>query len=161
MSFSTFPGQNSIPPATFYNMSGLATWLNYNPTYKRYFINYPREFPGLYPTTAISSPIISTTRYNIQNVPLAPQVITLSQYESQKYREQLDTFIRVYTYNSNAYVQATPTKPPIYYSFSSYQELMSYKSSVFFINKLYPFDAMAKGKDENNNILGWVIPFPL
>lgn len=161
MSFSTFPGQNSIPPATFYNMAGLATWLNYNPTYKRYFINYPAQFPGLYPTSALSSPIISTTTYNIQKVPLAPQVMTLSQYESQKYREQLNTFIRVYTYNSNAFVKATPTSAPIYYSFSSYQEMMSYKASVSFINKLYPFDAMAHGKDENLSTLGWIIPFPL
>jgi len=161
MSFSTFPGQNSIPPATFYNMQGLATWLNYNPIYKRYFINYPAQFPGLYPTSALSSPIISTTNYNIQKVPLAPQVMTLSQYESRKYREQLDTFIRVYTYNSNAFTKATPTSAPIYYSFSSYQEMMTYKASVSFVNKLYPFDAMAKGKDENLSTLGWIIPFPL
>jgi hypothetical protein len=99
--------------------------------------------------------------YDIKNVPLTPLVTTLSQYESRKYREQLDLFIKVYTFNSNAYVQATPTKPPIYYSFSSYQEMMNYKASVPFINKLYPFDAMAKGKDENLSTLGWVIPFPL
>lgn len=161
MSFSVFPNRNSIPPATFYNMSGLATWLNNNPTYKRYFINYHNVFPGLYPTTYLSSSMLSTMKYDIKNVPLTPLVTTLSQYESTKYREQLDLFIKVYAFNSNAYVQATPTKPPIYYSFSSYQEMMNYKASVPFINKLYPFDAMAKGKDENLSTLGWVIPFPL
>ena len=161
MSFSVFPNQNSIPPATFYNMSGLATWLNNNPTYKRYFINYHNVFPGLYPTTYLPSSMLSTMKYDIKNVPLTPLVTTLSQYESTKYREQLDLFIKVYAFNSNAYVQATPTKPPIYYSFSSYQEMMNYKASVPFINKLYPFDAMAKGKDENLSTLGWVIPFPL
>jgi hypothetical protein len=39
--------------------------------------------------------------------------------------------------------------------------MMNYKASVPVINKLYPFDAMAKGKDENLSTLGWVIPFPL
>ena len=158
MSFSTFPGQNSIPPVTFYNMQGLASWLNNNPTYKRYFINYPQDFPGLYPTSALSSAVLSTTNYNIENVPLAPQVMTLSQYESRKYREQLDMFIRVYGFNSNAYIRSSQ---PMYYSFSSYQELMTYKASVSFINKLYPFNAMANGTDENGNVLGWIVPFPL
>jgi hypothetical protein len=161
MSFSTFPGQNSIPPVTFYTMQGLAPWLNNNPTYKRYFINYPVQFPGLYPTTAMTNPILSTTNYNIENVPLASQVITLSQYELQKYREQLNMFIRVYGFNSNAYINSTPTSPPLYYSFSSYQELMCYKASVSFVNKLYPFNAMSNGTDENGNVLGWTIPFPL
>jgi hypothetical protein len=105
--------------------------------------------------------MLSTMKYNIQNVPLTPLVTTLSQYESTKYREQLDLFIKVYAFNSNAFVNATPTQPPIYYSFSSYQEMMAYKSSIPFVNKLYPFEAMAKGKDENGNVLRWVIPFPL
>ena len=76
MSFSVFPNRNSIPPATFYNMSGLATWLNNNPTYKRYFINYPNVFPGLYPTTYLPSTMLSTMNYDIKNVPLTPLVTT-------------------------------------------------------------------------------------
>ena len=155
---STFPGQNSIPPATFYTMGGLATWLNQNPSYKYYFINYPRQFPGL--STVTSS--LSSMRYDPANVPLAPQVITLSQNEAFLYRDQLQLFQRVYKFNSNAYINARAVSgAPMYYSFNSYQELMKYKASVSLVNKLYPFDAMMNGTDQNGNMLGWFVPFPL
>jgi len=29
------------------------------------------------------------------------------------------------------------------------------------VNKMYPFDAMAMGTNENGVALGWVIPFPM
>jgi hypothetical protein len=29
------------------------------------------------------------------------------------------------------------------------------------VNKLYPFEAMANGKNEHGSTLGWIIPFPL
>jgi hypothetical protein len=29
------------------------------------------------------------------------------------------------------------------------------------INKMYPFDAMLNGTDENGETLGWIVPFPL
>lgn len=155
---STFPGQNSIPPATFYNMNGLATWLNHNPSYKNYFINYPRQFPGLSTVTST----LSSIRYNPANVPLAPQVITLSQNESQLYKEQIELFQRVYAYNSNAYINARAVSgAPMYYSFNSYQELMKYRSSVSLVNKLYPFNAMMNGTDQTGRTLGWFVPFPL
>ena len=50
---------------------------------------------------------------------------------------------------------------PTYFRFQSYKEYMDYKSSVAMVNKMYPFDAMAMGKNENGSTLGWVIPFPL
>ncbi len=157
MSYSVFPSTNSIPPATFYNIQGLSMWLNQNPTYKNYFVNYPNLFPGL--CTMTSS--LSSLKYNPQNVPLSPSVRTLSYNQYQQYTEQLQVFTRVYAFNSNAYVNSLPLGSPIYYSFSSYQELMTYKSSVAFVNKLYPFRAMARGTTENGQTLGWVIPFPL
>jgi len=152
--YSTFPGQNSIIPATFYMRQGLSSWLNQNPTYKRYFINYPTLFPGLSSVTST----LSTMNYNIENVPLGPAIMTLSQYEAQKNDEQFRLFTRVYEYNSNAYVSSDM---PCYYRFSSFQELTTFKASVAMINKMYPFDAMLHGKDENGNVLGWIIPFPL
>jgi len=155
--FSTFPSTNSIPPATFYNIQGLTTWLNKNPDYKDYFINYPTIFPGLFPMTST----LSTLNYNIQNVPLSPLVTTLSNNQSQQYNEQLQLFTRVYEFNSNAYINSLPLGFPKYYSFSSYQELMMYKSSVALVNKLYPFNAMAHGTNENGDVLGWIVPFPL
>lgn len=158
-SLTVFPGKNSIPPTHFYNMQGLASWLNNNPSYKRYFINYPIQFPGLYATKNVTS-TMSTLNYTIESVPLAAQIMTLSQYESQKYREQLNLFRRVYDYNSNAYVNPA-VATPLYYSFSSYQEMTQYKASVSMINKLYPFTSMANGTDENGNVLGWIVPFPL
>lgn len=95
--------------------------------------------------------------YNIQNVPLSPLVTTLSQQQSRIYRQQLALFQQVYSYNSNAYVQGSP----IYYRFSSTQELIQFRSAVSFVNKLYPFDAMANGTNEHGQTLGWIVPFPL
>lgn len=50
---------------------------------------------------------------------------------------------------------------PTYFRFQSYKEYNDYKSSVAMVNKMYPFDAMAMGKNENGEQLGWIIPFPL
>ena len=163
-----FPSTGSIPPPHFYNMSGLSTWLNQNPSYKMYFINYPNYFPYLYSQSTInewssmangpfSSLYSMYANYDIERVPLSPLVTTLSQHQAIKYREQLDLFRRVYSYNSNAYVQGIP----IYYRFSTTQELMEFRTSVSFINKLYPFEAMANGKNDNGSTLGWIVPFPL
>ena len=158
-SLSTFPGQNSIPPVCFYNMQGITAWLNNNPTYKRFFINYPSQFPGLYATKDITSSI-SSMSYNIENVPLAPQLTTLSQNQAQQYKEQFQLFTKVYAYNSNAYVNSG-VETPTYYSFAGYTELMQMKMAVPMVNKLYPFKSMARGTDENGNVLGWIVPFPL
>ncbi len=167
MTLPQFPAINSIPPATFYNIQGLANWLNLNPQYKQFFVGY---YPYLYNQSTINN-LISTSNpstssiyynYNIENVPLFSNVTTLSQYQSRQYTEQLELFRRVYAHNSNAYVNYIDTgKAPIYYSFRTYQELTQFKSSVALVNKLYPFNAMAYGTNENNVTLGWNIPFPL
>jgi hypothetical protein len=161
---STFPNTPSIPPASFYNIQGLAGWLNQNPESKQYFVGQTVISPFLYPMTSS----LSSIGYDPANVPLAPFVTTLSQQQLMQYSNQITLFQKVYTYNSNAYVGYTQTgKPPIYYRFISYQEYTQYKASVALINKLYPFDAMA-----NQNINGntddlefpdrsWVVPFPL
>ena len=163
---STFPSTPSIPPASFYNIQGLAGWLNQNSSYKYFFVGQTDVSPYLFPMTSS----ISTTylgEYDAANVPLAPFVTTLSQQQLMQYSNQISLFRRVYAYNSNAYVDYTKTgKAPIYYRFITYQEYTQYKASVALINKLYPFGAMA-----NQNVNGiddvefpdrsWVIPFPL
>lgn len=192
---STFPSTNSIPPPCFYDMQGLSYWLNHNPSYKQYFINYPRHFPNLYAATST----LSTSGYNIEKVPLAPLITNLSQFQAQRYTQQMSLFRKVYSYNSNAYINyaintssingstvlastiSGTTQPstlstlrgqqaqiprlsvvnPTYFRFQSYKEYNDYKSSVAMVNKMYPFDAMALGKNENGSTLGWVIPFPL
>lgn len=172
-SFPTFPNSGSIPPANFYQMSGLSEWLNRNPTYKQYFINYPRYFPYLYTNAAISELVSSAdgafssmysgyVGYNIENVKLSPLVTTLSQHQSIQYREQLDLFRRVYTFNSNAYLESIESnRPPTYFRFQSAKELMEYRGSVALVSKLYPFDAMANGTNEYGSKLGWIVPFPI
>ena len=155
--FSTFPSTYSIPPASFYNMQGLTGWLNQNPTYKQYFVNYPILFPGL----SLMNSSMSSLKYNVQNAPIQPLVITMSYNQMQEYDTQLQLFRRVYEFNSNAYINSLPTGGPVYYSFSSYQELMSYKASVGIVNKLYPFKPMAHGTNEQGKALNWIIPFPL
>ena len=192
---STFPSTNSIPPPCFYDMQGLSHWLNVNTGYKQYFINYPRHFPNLY---AMTSTLFSTG-YNIEKVPLAPLITNLSQFQAQRYTQQMSLFRKVYSHNSNAYMNyaintssingstalastiSNTVNPitlstlrgqqaqiprlslvnPTYFRFQSYKEYMDYKSSVAMVNKMYPFDAMAMGKNENGSTLGWVIPFPL
>lgn len=170
MSLPVFPDKGSIPPATFYTMRGLSDWLNRNPEYKQYFINYPNYFPYLYSQSTINA-LISTSaeptssiylNYNIQKVPLAPIVTTLSEYQSRRYREQLDLFLRVYTHNSNAYVSSVTTGQfPLYYRFHGTQEHTEYRSGVKLVNKMYPFDALAYGANENGSTMSWIIPFPL
>lgn len=170
MSLPPFPEQGSIPPVTFYTLQGLSSWLNQNPSYKQYFINYKDYFPYLYSQAAISE-LISTSQipassiyanYDIERVPLAPIVTTLSQYQNQQLRTQFDLFRRVYTHNSNAYVSsATLGTPPMYYRFYSAQERTECRAAVATMNRLYPFDAMMRGANENGSTLGWMIPFPL
>jgi len=168
---STFPSTPSIPPASFYNMQGLAGWLNQNPSYKQYFVGQTDVSPFLLPMTST----LSTVGYNPANVPLAPFVTTLSQQQLLQYSNQINLFRKVYTYNSNAYVNYVSTSilspstnnSPIYYRFVSYQEYTQYKAAVALVNKLYPFTGMANqhvsGNLNENSIPNgsWVIPFPL
>ena len=158
---STFPSTNSIPPPSFYDIRGLANWLNNNPTYKQYFIRYPDVFPVLYSNKDLLE-YIGYNNFNIENVPLASNITTLSQYQLMKYTEQLNLFRQVYAYNSNAYVNyVTNGATPVYYRFQTYKEQNDFKSSVALVNKLYPFQAMANGANVNGSTLGWIIPFPL
>lgn len=163
---STFPSTPSIPPASFYNIQGLAGWLNQNSSYKYFFVGQTDVSPYLLPMTSSIS-TFSFGQYDAANVPLAPFVTTLSQQQLLQYSNQISLFKRVYAYNSNAYVNYTTTgKPPIYYRFITYQEYTQYKASVALINKLYPFNAMANGNSTISNVpsipqLSWVVPFPL
>ena len=141
-----FPSTFAIPPAYFYNIQGLPTWLNQNPSYKQYFIG---AYPYLYSTTSS----LSTIGYNIENVPIGPTVITLSQSQSLLYKQQLELFRNIYTHNSNAYVNYICSNvSPVYYTFKSYKEKSEYTSAVGLVNKLYPFKAMANGPI-------WQVPF--
>lgn len=165
-----FPSSGSIPPVHFYNRQGLYTWLNNNPDYKGYFINYPNVFPYLYPQSLVNE-YISTAQipassiyatYDVRKVPLGPSITTLSDQQSMEFSRQLLRFREVYAYNSNAYVTSYQTgRPPTYYRFRDNRSLQEYKASMRAVNKLYPFDAMRNGTNENQSTLGWVIPFPL
>ena len=150
--FQSFPAPGSIPPVTFYNIQGLANWLNLNPIYKLNF-SYTGTFPFLYPP--YYSSVISTIEYNPQNVPLAATVTTLSQHQALQYNAQIQIFRNVYATNSNAYVNYIATgQNPIYYKFLTYKDMTNYNSAVQLINKLYPFKDMAVAAK-------WIIPFPL
>jgi hypothetical protein len=150
---STFPSTSAIPPACFYNMGGLAGWLNQNPSYKQYFAGY---FPELIRPEFITS-TLSSLGYKIENVPLCATVTTLSQQQAQQYNKQLQLFYKVYTHNSNAYVNYVDTGvPPMYYTFKTYLEKHEYNSAVALVNKLYPFNVMAEA-----STIHWQIPFPI
>ena len=144
MSFPDASG--TIPPACFYNMQGLAGFLNQNPTFKSTFINY-------IPNGPLISSILSTIGTNVENIPVAPDVKWMSYNQYKKYDNQLQLFHKVYAWNSNAYVQSDATGlAPRYYNFVNYQEFQDYKAGVSFVNKLYPFEIIVQY---------WSIPFPL
>jgi len=174
---STFPSTNSIPPPQFYTMKGLATYLNQNPGYKKFFVSYRRYFPELFPNDYIIN-LVSTgalppidTNYNNADVPLQPYVITLSDQQSRIYTQQFEIFRNVYTFNSNAYsnyrtVLSTTNGQsninPIYYRFQNYNEYTNYRAGVGLVNKLYPFNIMANGSTMiDGSTLNWIVPFPL
>ena len=152
----SFPGRDSIPPACFYTRQGLAGWLNNNPIYKLPF-SYTGEFsPYLIPPYLVPSSL-SAGGYKQQNVPLCATVTNLSQHLSLVYNQQLSLFQKVYTINSNAYISSIFTgTPPMYYTFSSFNEKYQYNSAVGLVSKLYNFNAMAVAPD-----LNWRIPFPI
>ena len=138
-----------IPPACFYNFGGFAEWLNLNSEYKYLF---PDLAPGrILPMTST----LSSIGYDPAKVPLCANVTTLSQNQAFKYNQQLQLFYKVYTYNSNAYVDYinNNTAGPIYYNFFDYREKNEYNSAVQLVNKLYPFHQMAR--------IGIKIPFPI
>lgn len=146
-----FPSTNSIPPACFYTIHGLAGWLNANPTYKQYFV-------GIYPYLYEMNSTLSSIGYDPANVHLTAPVKYLGQYQSLQYNQQLQLFHKVYAFNSNAYVNNYNNNGPgpIYYTFRDYQERNNYKSAIGLVNKLYPFSAMA-----NASTLNWQVPFPI
>ena len=152
----SFPGKNSIPPACFYNIQGLAGWLNNNTSYKIPF-SYTGEFaPSLIPPQLVPSSL-STLGYDQRKVPLCAQVQTLSQHQALLYNQQLSLFYKVYTINSNAYINYVATGVgPVYYTFSTFTEKYQYNSAVALVNKLYNFKALADAPDVN-----WQVPFPI
>jgi hypothetical protein len=105
---------------------------------------------------------IGYNNFNIENVPLASNITSMSQFQLMKYTDQLKLFRQVYAYNSNAYVDyVTNGTTPTYYRFQTYKEHNEFRSSVALVNKLYPFQAMTNGANINGSTLGWIIPFPL
>ena len=155
MALPQFPSTNSIPPACFYTQQGLASWLNQNPQYKENFA-YTGAFPFLLPVDVAPS-TYSSIGYNPYTVPLCSNVQQLSQYQAQKYNQQIQLFQKVYAYNSNAYVNYVLSGTgPVYYNFFNYKEKNEYSSAVQLVNKLYPFKAMAEATN-----LNWQIPFPI
>jgi hypothetical protein len=158
----SFPGQGSIPPACFYNAQGLAGWLNKNSSYKLLFayanppIFYYERTPVLIPPEDVPS-TLSSLKYDQRSVPLCSNVTTLSQNQAFKYQNQLALFQKVYSINSNAYISSLITgEPPIYYTFSTFQEKYDLNSAVALVNKLYPFQSMASVPFVN-----WQVPFPI
>jgi len=146
--FPVFPEKGSIIPAGFYNIQGLPTWLNNNPSYKEYFV-------GVYPYLYNMTSSLSTIGYNINSVTIASDVTALSNSQSILYNQQLSIFSMIYAHNSNAYVNHVCSNTPlIYYTYKSYQEKTKYDAAVGLITKLYPLSAMANGP-------GWIVPFPL
>jgi hypothetical protein len=156
---NVFPSINSVPPATFYTMQGLAKYLNQNPDYKPYFTGYTAVSPYLLPMTSTLADI----GYDPMNVPIAPVVKNMSQAQLLLYKQQLTLFQTVYAFNSSAYGNYIQTgAAPVYFRFQTYKEYSNFRSSVALVNKMYPFDAMAYGTDPETGVtLGWVVPFPL
>ena len=149
-----FPSTGAIPPAEFYNIGGLTSWLNNNSQYKQYFVGY---YPYLLKPQFITS-TLSSLNYTPRDVPLCPEVITLNSSQKREYTAQLELFRRIYAYNSNAYVNyiCGNTPAPIYYTYKTQSERTQMRSAQALVNKLYNFNAMAQASTIN-----WQVPFPI
>lgn len=149
-----FPSTGAIPPPEFYNIEGLAGWLNNNPNYKQYFVGF---FPYLIKPQFITSSL-SSLNYDPKHVPLCANVTTLNSYQRTQYNQQLALFRRIYAYNSNAYVNyiCGNTAGPIYYTYKDHQERIQMRSALQLVEKLYNFNAMAEASTIN-----WEVPFPI
>jgi hypothetical protein len=146
MSLPVFPAQNSIPPACFYNINGLAAYLNKNAPVKIALFYY--LFPSVVITSTMSSFGFSPASYTLSSL-----VTYMQDSQLNIYNNEIALFQKVYGYNSNAYVTSLSTnKVPIYYTFKTAQELIQYRSGVSVLNKLYNFDIISDY---------WSIPFPL
>jgi hypothetical protein len=156
MPLPVFPNENSIPPACFYNINGLAGWLNLHPEYKLNFSYTGIFLPYLIPPELVTSSLVNLG-YSQEKVPLCSNVTTLSQHQALKYNSQINLFQKIYTINSNAYTNYVNTgQPPVYYNFSSFNEKYEYNSAVALVNKLYDFKAMADASGVH-----WQVPFPI
>ena len=148
-----FPAQFSIPPPSFFDIQGLAGWLNTNSQYKQYFAGL---YEYLLPPELITS-TLSSLSYTYSDVPMRTYVQRNNSYQQLLYRNQIALFRKVYGFNSNAYVDYVCNgKPPIYYTYRDYKELNNQQAAVGLINKLYPFNAMGKA-----STLNWQFPFPV
>jgi len=148
-----FPTQFSIPPPVFYDIYGLANWLNNHPSYKQFFAGL---IPGLIPPELITS-TLSSLSYEYETVPLCSDVQLLDSSQTRRYCDQLAIFRNVYAFNSNAYVNYVCNGiSPIYYTYKDYQEKTKMDSAIALVNKLFPFNVMAQA-----STLNWQIPFPL
>ena len=181
--YSPFPYDCSIPPPSFYTLSGLSGYLDKNPSLKIYYADWG-DTNILYPYLTVNIDVIygiSFDVYTESNVPLGPFVTTLNQSQLRTYQSQLDIFQRVYAHNLNAYLtyidNPGTARGPIYYTFSNYDELNNYKAGVALVNRLYRFDIMAIAYNQTFEIdtsvvpyvtivgpvcpLRWIVPFPL
>ena len=156
---NVFPSQNSVPPASFYTMQGLAKFLNQNPEFKPYFVGYTAVSPYLLPITST----LVDLGYDPRRVPVAPVVKNLSQHQLLQYSQQLRLFQTVYAFNSSAYGNYIMNGvTPVYFRFQTYKDHVNFNSAVSLVNKMYPFDAMAYGTNpDTGEVLGWVVPFPM
>jgi hypothetical protein len=163
--YPPFPLDGSIPPACFYTIQGLPSYLNQNAQYKIYYSDNP-QFPYLTVYAPDLYYLAPSTSYDLATVPLSPFLTTMNQSQLVTYQEQLQLFKKVYTHNSNAYITYVSNpgtaQGPIYYTFQNYAELNNYKAGLQLANRLYPFDVMATAYNSVTSVpLRWIVPFPM
>jgi hypothetical protein len=152
--FPEFPSTNAIPPAGFYDIHGLAGWLDNNPSFKKFFAG---KFPFILEERFITSSI-SSLQYSPETVPLCTTVTLQNSSQQRQNCQQLALFRKVYEFNSNAYVnyECGNSPGPIYYTYKTQQERTEMRSALALVNKLYDFNAMATASTCN-----WIVPFPV
>lgn len=130
---------NYSPPATFFNINGLAGQFGFEP--------YSNSI------STINQIMISTNNtFNIYNYIDSPVGTNLGSDQLRIYNQQLSQFRAVYSYNQAQYStsQATGT-PPRYFRFLTYRDQANFNMAVGLVNRLYAPSLM--------NIM-FNIPFP-
>jgi hypothetical protein len=130
---------NYSPPATFFNINGLAGQFGFTP--------YNNSISTI-------NQILSTTRtnFNIYDYIATPVGTNLNSTQLQIYNQQLGQFRAVYSFNQAQYSTSQSTgSAPRYFRFLTYRDQANFEMAVGLVNRLY-----------TPNLMGIMfnIPFP-
>lgn len=139
MSLPSTPIFNYSPPATFFNINGLAGQFGFQP--------YSNSI-----STINQLLYVTENPFNLGNYIDSPVGTNLGSDQLRIYNQQLGQFRAVYSYNQSQYSTSQSTgSPPIYFRFITYRDQANFNMAVGLVNRLYSPNLMS---------IMFNIPFP-